>query len=512
MIRRFAGKCIGVLMGRLSVKVFLLTAVLMMSCCGLMYACMVRFAPYVYVHQVSEAEEMAYELALCMDGSHKEEAVYYIQELGDILREQTQDEYVFYIFDSSGREVDTASWKMADRQTGDGVAAVEMPVGAEEETQLEDRHTGRRIEELWQWKQTDRYFFQVADDTEEYYLIAVQNRDKESQVVGTLRKAFPFLCVLVCLMSVTASFFYAWYITCPVKKVSHISRQMAELHFGGFCPVRRTDEIGVLSDSLNTLSVKLSAALCGLQEANEKLQADIEKERQLERQRTEFFSAASHELKTPITVIKGQLEGMLYGVGRYKDREAYLAASLEEVCALEKMVQELLTISRLGTPGYAARKCRIDFGALVKERIAVYEDLFTLKELETEVSIAEGAYIEGDRWLLEKVVDNLLSNAAAYSPTGCLVRVKLWKRAEEIRLFVENTGVHIPDWEVEKLFEAFYRVDQSRSRQTGGSGLGLYIVKTVLDLHRGQIEMKNSEQGVEVVIRLECESGMALRN
>ena len=117
--------------------------------------------------------------------------------------------------------------------------------------------------------------------------------------------------------------------TAPIKKVSKLSKQMADMDFSGFCSAGRTDEIGVLSDSLNTLSRKLEVALSELQEANQKLQADIDMERRLEKQRVEFFAAASHELKTPITIIKGQLQGMLYQVGRYKDRETYLAQSLE---------------------------------------------------------------------------------------------------------------------------------------------------------------------------------------
>ncbi len=135
-----------------------------------------------------------------------------------------------------------------------------------------------------------------------------------------------------------------------------MSKQMADMEFGGLCPVNRTDEVGVLSHSLNDLSKKLAAALSELQEANQKLQADIDRERQLERQRVEFFASASHELKTPITIIKGQLQGMLYQVGRYKDRETYLSEFLEVTDTLEKMVQDLLTISRLDTPGYICKK------------------------------------------------------------------------------------------------------------------------------------------------------------
>ncbi len=117
--------------------------------------------------------------------------------------------------------------------------------------------------------------------------------------------------------------------TAPIKKVSKLSKQMADTDFSGFCSAGRTDETSVLSDSLNTLSQKLETALSELQEANQKLQADIDMERRLEKQRVEFFAAASHELKTPITIIKGQLQGMLYQVGHYKDWETYLAQSLE---------------------------------------------------------------------------------------------------------------------------------------------------------------------------------------
>ena len=238
-----------------------------------------------------------------------------------------------------------------------------------------------------------------------------------------------------------------------------------------------------------------------LKGANQKLQADIDKERELERQRVEFFSATSHELKTPITIIKGQLQGMLYQVGRYKDRETYLAQSLEAINTLEKMVQELLTISRLDTPGYVCKKSDIDFSRLINERLIAYEDLFMQKELNIEKSVTPELHIMGDIQLLQKVLDNLLGNAATYSGMGNYIFVRLWNELGKIKLTIENTGVHIPDEDIPKLFEAFYRVEQSRNRQTGGTGLGLYIVKTILELHGAEIEIANSAQGVIVSVQ-----------
>ena len=107
----------------------------------------------------------------------------------------------------------------------------------------------------------------------------------------------------------------------------------------------------------------------------------------------------------------------------------------------------------------------------------------------------------GDMQLLQKALDNLLGNAAAYSGVGNQVLIKLWKETETTTLTIENTGAHIPDEAISKLFEPFYRVDQSRNRQTGGTGLGLYIVKTILDLHGAKIEIANTVQGVIVELQ-----------
>ncbi|MCM1212808.1 MAG: HAMP domain-containing histidine kinase, partial [Blautia sp.] len=223
--------------------------------------------------------------------------------------------------------------------------------------------------------------------------------------------------------------------------------------------------------------------------------------RELERQRMDFFSAASHELKTPVTIIKGQLQGMLYQVGRYKDRETYLAESLAVTDTLEKMVQELLTISRLDTPGYVCDKEELDLSSLIKECLLAHEDLFMQRELAVEILISPAVLVLGDVRLLQKALDNLLGNAAAYSPAGNHIFVKLWQNDNKAELTIENTGVYIPDEDIPKLFEAFYRVDQSRNRQTGGTGLGLYIVKTILDLHGAEIKIENTSQGVIVSVQ-----------
>lgn len=445
----------------LSAKVFLMTAVLMAVCCSITYFCITQFAPYIYTHDFSTIDEELPYFVEDISRFTKEEALFVIEDYCNQIVEKNDDEFVFHLFQSNNEEL----------------------------KQFNNNDTS-------QWCRLT-----FTDSTEEYIVFFSKNTEKESQVVEALQKAIPVLSVVIIVVSIIAAFFYTIYMTTPIKKISRISKQMAALDFNGLCTVRRTDEIGVLADSLNDLSRKLSSALSELQSANQKLQADIDMERQLERQRVEFFSAASHELKTPITIIKGQLQGMLYQVGRYKDRETYLAQSLEVTDNLERMVQELLTISRLDTPGYAFNPSHIHFDKLIKDRLAANEDLFMQHELTVEKDISSEVSISGDLQLLQKVVDNLLGNAAAYSPAGEYITVKVWRADEKAHLTIENTGVHIPDEDIPKLFEAFYRVDQSRNRQTGGTGLGLYIVKTILDLHRAAIKIENTGQGVMVLVQ-----------
>lgn len=459
---------------KLSVKVFLITSILMVACCSVTYLCIAHFAPYIYSHDLAEVKELADMLSEELSHIPKEEVQYFIQGYNDILTKQYDDEFAFHLFQSSGNEI-----ALSDL----------------------NEFTGNKIDDYKNTDTTEAYKISFVDSTEAYILLLAKNTNKESQVVLALQKTLPILSVAILLISVIVAFFYTWYMTKPIKKISKLSKQMADMNFSGLCPTNRTDEIGVLSHSLNDLSKKLAAALSELQEANQKLQADIDMERRLEKQRVEFFAAASHELKTPITIIKGQLQGMLYQVGRYKDRETYLAQSLEITDTLGKMVQELLTISRLDTPGYTCKKSNLNLSNFIIDRVTAFEDLFMQKDLTVEQSISPEVYILGDMQLLQKALDNLLGNAAAYSGAGNQVLIKLWKETETTTLTIENTGAHIPDEAISRLFEPFYRVEQSRNKQTGGTGLGLYIVKTILDLHGAKIEIANTIQGVIVSVQ-----------
>lgn len=318
-----------------------------------------------------------------------------------------------------------------------------------------------------------------------------------SELQQSFVRIFPLILLAVLVAAFSVSWIYSRMITKPVLEISRISEKMSDLQLDWTVDEQRADELGTLGKSLNRLSRNLSTALSDLQNANRKLEADIEHEKELEQARTDFFSAVSHELKTPITIIKGQLEGMLLGIGAYKDREKYLTRSLEIANTIERMVQEILTISRLETSGADFKKDRLDCVQIIKSYLSETEDLIVGKDLQIHLNVPLSAFITGNNMLMEKVFSNLIGNAIKYSPQGASICISACAEDDRIIFTIENTGTNIPEDSISKLFDAFYRVEQSRSRKTGGSGLGLYIVQEILRQHGSECTVCNTQAGVK---------------
>lgn len=344
---------------------------------------------------------------------------------------------------------------------------------------------------------SSHYYFSFADSEERYMLIVYGKAGQVAELQQSFLRVFPLLVVIFFFISFMISWLYSKMITKPVLEISRVSEKMSGLHLEWQVNEQRTDELGVLGKSLNMLSRNLRIALTDLKKANAKLEADIEHEKALEQAQIDFFAAASHELKTPITIIRGQLEGMLLGIGAYKDREKYLLRSLGVTQTLETMVHELLTISRLQTSDFGFKAEKFDCVSLICKYLSDTEDLIVGKELQINTHFSEPVVINADKILMEKVFSNLIGNAIKYSPPKAVIDITAQKQQNDYVFYIENQGIHIPEESIPKLFEAFYRVDTSRSRQTGGSGLGLYIVQKILQLHNSHCNVRNTENGVE---------------
>lgn len=214
-----------------------------------------------------------------------------------------------------------------------------------------------------------------------------------------------------------------------------------------------------------------------------------------------FFNAASHELKTPVTILKGQLSGMLEGVGVYRDRDKYLLRSLQTTGRMENLIREMLAISRMEAGTVPVKREPVDLAALTAERLAQDAELFRQRGQVLLPQLDTGTMVTGDPALLGRAVGNLLSNASLYSPENAEIRVWCGLRDGRPALTVENSGTRIPEVALPHLFDAFYRAEGSRSRSTGGSGLGLYLVKMILDRHGAVCAIENTEEGVRATVR-----------
>lgn len=184
------------------------------------------------------------------------------------------------------------------------------------------------------------------------------------------------------------------------------------------------------------------------------------------------------------------------GVG-YKVDERYLTRSLEITNTLETMVQDILTISRLETAGADFKKDHLDCVQIIKAYLNETADLIAEKDLQIHLDILPSAFINGNKMLVEKVFSNLIGNAIKYSPQRADIWISVLMKHEQIVFSVENAGVHIPENSIPRLFDAFYRVEQSRSRKTGGSGLGLYIVQEILHQYGSECTVCNTQAGVK---------------
>lgn len=311
----------------------------------------------------------------------------------------------------------------------------------------------------------------------------------------------PYLIVIVLLISVTGSVVYSRYITRPLLHINQVARRMANLDFERVSEIQSEDEIGELSHSLNLLSRNLQKTMKDLKQTNVQLSVEIHKERELEEKRKAFIATISHELKTPITAVMGQIEGMIHRIGTYVDRDKYLQRSYAIMQDMEKLVQELLHLSKMEAADFRPQRDSVDLSTIVRDCLKQLEYASGERQITVVHDIADGACIHADRKLLRKAFGNVIQNAIQYADHGGKIAVMLEQTPESVILRVLNSGEPIPEEELQFIFQPFHRVEKSRSRNTGGSGLGLHIVKQIVDLHGAACSISNTNKGVLFTIR-----------
>ena len=242
-----------------------------------------------------------------------------------------------------------------------------------------------------------------------------------------------------------------------------------------------------------------------LKTANNELQKDIEEKIRVDETRKEFIANVSHELKTPIALIQGYAEGLTEGMAEDPaSRDYYCEVIMDEAGKMNRMVKQLLTLTALEFGNDKPVMEQFDIVGLIQGLLSSANILIQQKEAHVVFEAAAPVYVWADEFKIEEVVTNYLNNALNHLAGERLIRVRVDKGDREVRVSVYNTGEHIPEEDLDKLWVKFYKVDKARTREYGGSGIGLSIVKAIMDSHHKACGVANVEGGVEFWFTLDC--------
>lgn len=290
----------------------------------------------------------------------------------------------------------------------------------------------------------------------------------------------------------------------PILRLANISERMTHLDFEAKYDGSGTAEIEILGENINELSETLEKTISELKTANNKLQEDIEKKEKIDEMRREFLSNVSHELKTPIALIQGYAEGLKEGVNDdVESREFYCEVIMDEAARMNTMVKKLLTLNQLESGNDVVTLERFDLVTLLKNYLQSADILIRQSGAAVRLLAEEKVYVWADEFKVEEVFMNYFTNALNHLSGDRIIEVKIKQQEETARLSVFNTGEPIPEESLAHLWEKFYKVDKARTREYGGSGIGLSIVKAIMESLHQQYGVVNYDNGVEFWIELE---------
>lgn len=305
--------------------------------------------------------------------------------------------------------------------------------------------------------------------------------------------------------SLLVAFFTTRHITKPLQQLTDISKRMVDLDFNAKYESNRSNsyEVEELGNHINRLSENLERTISELKTANVELQDDIEKKIQIDEMRKEFLSNVSHELKTPLALIQGYAEGLQECINDdAESREFYCDVIIDEADKMNRMVKKLLTLNQLEFANDQVVMERFDMTELVRGVANSTKILMEQKGIRLELDNPEEAWVWGDEFKVEEVITNYMSNAINHADGGKVIRVFYTRFEDKLRVSVFNTGQPIPEDDIDKIWVKFYKVDKARTREYGGSGIGLSIVKAIMDSFHQQCGVINHEDGVEFWMEL----------
>lgn len=313
--------------------------------------------------------------------------------------------------------------------------------------------------------------------------------------------------VVAVVISAIASYFVTKRVTMPILELTDISRKMIDLDFDAKYHGRGKNEIDQLGEHMNQLSETLERTISELKSANNELILDNERKTEIDEMRREFLSNVSHELKTPLALIQGYAEGLQECINDDEEsRNFYCDVIIDEADKMNQMVKKLLTLNQLEFGNDMVTMERFDITELVQGVINASSILLEQNEITLEFSETEPLYVWADEFKVEEVITNYLSNAIHHADFEKKISISYTRKEDCVRISVFNTGENIPEADIDKVWVKFYKVDKARTREYGGSGIGLSIVKAIMDSFHRECGVINHDNGVEFWMELDTKT------
>lgn len=342
----------------------------------------------------------------------------------------------------------------------------------------------------------------------DYWVYLRSNYQSIRESAAISNEFLAYVGIFVTILCVIIMIFLSNHYTKPILKLAQLAKKMENLDFDVRYKENRNDEIGVLGHSMNSLSDKLEQTISELKTANNELELDLQRRSEQEQMRQEFLANVSHELKTPIALIQGYAEGLQENINDdAESREFYCEVIVDEADKMNKMVKKLLSLNQLEFGNDQVHFEHFDLRSVIQSIVNSSDILFRQKEVTLSYHPdEEPIMVWADEYMIEEVVSNYVSNALNHVKYENKIEIKTIRKGDRVCTSVFNTGDPIPEEDMDKIWSKFYKVDKARTREYGGNGIGLSIVKAVMDAHNQKFGVKNYDNGVEFWFELDVKS------
>ena len=344
---------------------------------------------------------------------------------------------------------------------------------------------------------TTQYIVFGKDFENGYHIEITAQKDPIQENANLATRVTTTLTVLALILALVFISVYSKHFTKPLIQMSEVANRIANLDFSAKCEINRGDEIGTLAENINVVSDSLNTALSELREKNEQLMEDIEKERRIEQMRADFISAASHELKTPIAIIRGYAEGLKMNVSEENESASeYCDIIMRESDRMNVLVLNMLEQSLYSSGVKKPDMVEFNISSFIEDLLKTVTPIFEEKGVTANYIETEELSAFADKTQMTTVLSNIVLNACSHASGEKLIEITAEKTDNKIKVNVFNTGSRVDDKDKDGIFTSFYRADKAHSRAEGRFGLGLAIVKSITENHNCECGFENKENGV----------------